>query len=659
MTSATEKESSGKTGSVRGDPSPNCGLPDGNQSGESSAKPEFGSYIVGILIGEDYVSPAQVDYARKVHQRLDTPKSLLEVLKELGYVREEHVKEALFKNQTGIRIGTLLVELGYITEHQLAIALTKQEQSKNRERLGKILVENHYISEYDLTRVLSMQLGFPYIEPKPEMVDLSLLRKAPRKVFLSQVFVPLGREKGSVKLAMGDPQNASTVTVAKQLFGTDLNRFIAMETSIKATLEACDSLVSHKRRFEASKSQIVELVDQMIKEALKKQASDIHIEPMKNRVRIRFRKDGSLIHHRDLSKDLESAVVNRIKIMASANITERRRHQDGRILLGSSGNGGEIDIRVSFYVTVFGEKFVMRILTKKAELYKIEDLGMAPKMLERFREEVLDVPTGVDIITGPTGAGKTTTLYAAVNYCNKIDTSIISAEEPVEYIIEGMSQCSINPRIGVTFEESLRHMLRQDPDIIVLGEIRDKISAESAIQAALTGQKVLTTFHTEDSIGGLLRLMNMDIETFLISSTVVSVVAQRLLKKVCPDCREAYVPTSRDLRRLQYRHSNLSQYRFQRGAGCERCDFTGYQGRIGIFELLVLNEYVKDTILNRKSSYEIRRVGLETTGLVTLLEDGLAKASRGMTSLQEVIRHLPLLEAPRPLDQIYRMIGAI
>ncbi|MBW2087169.1 MAG: Flp pilus assembly complex ATPase component TadA, partial [Deltaproteobacteria bacterium] len=244
-----------------------------------------------------------------------------------------------------------------------------------------------------------------------------------------------------------------------------------------------------------------------------------------------------------------------------------------------------------------------------------------------------------------------------INYCNNVDTNIITAEEPVEYVIDGISQCSINPKIGITFEETLRHILRQDPDIIVLGEIRDRFSAESAIQAALTGHKVLTTFHTEDTIGGLLRLINMEIETFLISSTVVSVVAQRLLKKLCPFCKEKYVPSPRDLRRLKYDSTALNRYEFQVGAGCEHCDFTGYRGRIGVFELLVLNEYVKDAILSRKTSYEIRRISMETTGLVTLLEDGLAKAVQGTTSLQEVIRNLPTLEPPRPLDQIHRLIG--
>lgn len=456
---------------------------------------------------------------------------------------------------------------------------------------------------------------------------------------------------------MADPLNSAAMETAERLFGANLIPAIALESSIKNALDIFENLETAEAEIETDQAEIVQMVDKLIKEALEKDVSDIHLEPFKNRLRVRFRKDGTLIHHTDISKDLEGAIINRIKIMASADIAEKRRHQDGRMLLPASQFGNEIDIRVSFYVTLFGEKAVMRILAQKPELFKVNDLGMSIKMLDRFREEALELPTGVILITGPTGAGKTTTLYAAINYCNNVGTNIITAEEPVEYVIEGVSQCSINPKIGITFEETLRHILRQDPDIIVLGEIRDKFSAESAIQAALTGHKVLTTFHTEDTIGGLLRLMNMEIETFLISSTVVSVVAQRLLKKLCPYCQETYVPSPRDLRRLKYEAKAIRNFEFKIGAGCERCDYTGYKGRIGVFELLVLNEYVKNAILNQKTSYEIRRISMETTGLVTLLEDGMGKAAQGTTSLQEVMKNLPTLEAPRPLDQILRLIG--
>jgi type IV pilus assembly protein PilB len=625
----------------------------------ASAATQSSSEIVGLLIKEGDISDAQAEYARKVQEKLDNPKRLLDVLKDLGYVQEGQVREALFKNRTGIRLGSLLMELGYITEKQLNASLNQQAQGGKKKRLGEILIENNHITEYDLAQVLSMNFGISYLEPKLDMLDFGLMEKASQQFFQSHLLLPLGVQDGETKIVMADPLDKSALEAAEHLFGPHISPSITMRRFISDALEAYDAFKHNKPRIESEKSEVTEVADRLIQEALDKQASDIHIEPLKNRLRVRLRRDGSLIHHTDISKDLESALISRIKVMASADITEKRRHQDGRILLGSAENGGEVDIRVSFYVTLFGEKVVMRILNKKPELYRIKDLGMGSKTLTRFKEDVLDLPSGVVIITGPTGAGKTTTLYASINYANNPDTNIITAEEPVEYVIEGISQCSIDQKIGLTFEETLRHMLRQDPDIIILGEIRDKFSAESAIQAALTGHKVLTTFHTEDSIGGLLRLMNMDIETFLISSTVVSVVAQRLLKKVCPHCRKDYAPSAKDLRQLRYAPESIKGYGFQIGGGCQRCDYTGYLGRTGVFELLVLNEFIKEAILQRKTSYEIRRISIETTGLVTLLEDGLAKAAKGITSIPEVIKQLPLLEAPRPLDQIYRIIGDI
>jgi len=613
--------------------------------------------IVDLLVEEGRITATQLDYARRVNAKLDSPKRLLILLKELGYATEGMIKDTLSKHRAKLRLGSLLVELGYINEKQLSMALHQQGQTGHQKRLGELLVECNYISQYDLTQALSMSLGYPYIEVGLKSIDRGLMKKASPQFFLENRFVPLGHANDRVQVATSDPLNKGFCEAVKRLFGDKVDIHITMDNLVVQTLNAYEHLEEKKQQEDLNKNEIVALVDKIIRDAIDNSASDIHIEPFSNNIRIRLRKDGTLIHYDDLPKEYGPAVVSRLKVLASANIAEKRRHQDGRILMGSAESGEEIDIRVSFYVTLFGEKVVCRILTKKAELFRIRDLGMSPRMLDRFKDEVLDVPTGVIIVTGPTGAGKTTTLYAAINYCNNVETNIVTAEEPVEYVIEGISQCSINPKIGVTFEETLRHMMRQDPDIIILGEIRDRFSAESSIQAALTGHKVLTTFHTEDTIGGLLRLMNMDIEAFLISSTVVSVVAQRLLKKVCPYCGKDYVPNAKELRRLQYSPQSVRNAAFKVGTGCSHCDFTGYKGRVGVFELLVLNEYVKDAILNRKTSYEIRRISIETTGLVTLLEDGIAKAARGVTSIQEVIKKLPLLEPPRPLDLIHKLTG--
>jgi len=396
-------------------------------------------------------------------------------------------------------------------------------------------------------------------------------------------------------------------------------------------------------------------VNAVLDQALAQRVSDIHLEPGREHLRIRFRQDGVMVLHDTVPNGRAVAMIGRIKVMASADIAERRRHQDGRIQYDTPR--GAVDIRVSIYATIHGEKVVMRLLNNRDTLLTIRDIGMSGRMLEALQRDALDAPSGVVMVTGPTGSGKTTTLYAAVNYLNDANTSIITAEDPVEYMIDGISQCSINPKINVSYAETLKHIVRQDPDVIVIGEIRDQFSAEVAINAALTGHKVLTTFHTEDSIGGLIRLLNMNIEAFLISSTVVSVIAQRLLRKVCPECAEPHVLTPGELARLGYQSAEAAGLTFARGRGCPACRHIGYRGRIAVFEILVLNELVRDALLSRRTAYEIRRVCVEASGLVTLLEDGITKAAAGLTSFDELIRQVPRLSRPRPLGELQRLLG--
>jgi type IV pilus assembly protein PilB len=290
-------------------------------------------------------------------------------------------------------------------------------------------------------------------------------------------------------------------------------------------------------------------------------------------------------------------------------------------------------------------------------LRKIEDIGLSARILQRFREEALDLPSGVLLFTGPTGSGKTTTVYSCLHHILNPQMSIITAEEPVEYVIDGISQCSINPKIGLTYEETLRHILRQDPDVIVIGEIRDNFSAEVAVQAALTGHKVLTTFHTEDCVGGLIRLLNMNIEPFMIASTVVSIISQRLLRKVCPSCNAPYKAASPELQRIGYTLNDINGTQLRKGRGCANCQHTGYKGRVGIFELLIIDELVRDAILERRTSKALRQISIESTGLITLLEDGIVKATDGVTTLDELLRSLPRLQNPRPLPELRRLIG--
>ena len=622
-----------------------------------SGLPDTGSALATLFIKEGYLTADQLVYARKVQAKLATPATLLHVLQELQFVTPDQVRQTLHTNHVSVRLGDLLVELELLRAADLEAALALQKSTQPKKKLGEILVEEHFIEARRLAEILAFQLGFIYVEPNFADLDHNLLAQGPRKSYAEHLFLPVARHENQVVVAFADPLDTRARGVAERIFGKDQLVAIATKAAIQEALALLARGVNHPKIAVANDNTVVGMVNALFEAAVQEKASDIHIEPMKDRLRVRLRCDGILIPHKEFRKELAAPITGRIKVLAGADIAEKRRHQDGRILYEDPQRGCTIDMRVSFYITIHGEKIVLRLLNKQAQMLDLAEVGMAPKMLERFRNDALDTPTGVILITGPTGSGKTTTLYSCINTLNDVHTCIVTAEEPVEYVIDGILQCSINPKINVTFDDTLRHIMRQDPDVIVLGEIRDRLSAETAIQAALTGHKVLTTFHTEDSIGGLLRLLNMNIEAFLISSTVVCVVAQRLLRAVCLHCAEPYVPTPAELRRLGYSTTDLQEATAQMGRGCSLCRFTGYQGRIAAFELLVLDEMVKDAILARRTSHEIRRISLASSGLVTLLEDGLVKAARGLTSYQEVLHNLPRLTKPRPLRELRRLLG--
>lgn len=613
--------------------------------------------IAQLLLEEQVVGEKQLRYAERIRAKLEDPRPLIEVLTELGYASEEQIDAALAKRRADIPLGELLVERGHLRPDELANALDAQAKAPEpRPRLGEILVDRRAISDRELTRVLADHLGFPMLEPSLSELDRGLLSTAPPSWMAQHQFVPVGRQGAKPVVAFADPTDSAHLDAARTVFGeAGIVPAIASRAYIRQVLDKLESAPGRARTGDLEQSAIVSIVNEILDEAVEREASDIHIEPMVDRLRVRFREDGVLIPFREYPLDLAPSISGRIKILAKADIAERRRHQDGRFHHTSAGR--ELDLRVSFYITVHGEKIVLRLLNRDRQLVTLDEIGMAPRIIERFVEEALERPSGVILVTGPTGSGKTSTLYSCVNHINRPETSIITAEDPVEYMMDGISQCSLNPAIDLTYEETLRHIVRQDPDVIVIGEIRDAFSAETAIQAALTGHKVLTTFHTEDTIGGLLRLLNMEIEAFLVSSTVVSVLAQRLLRRVCTSCASDFVPTPGDLRRLGYSQKDIAGAEFKIGRGCDRCHQTGYKGRVAIFELLVLDEPVRDAVLNRATSHEIRRISRESSGLLSLFEDGIVKAARGITSIQEVQRMLPRLDHPRPVHELRRALG--
>jgi type IV pilus assembly protein PilB len=610
--------------------------------------------IATLLQQSGMVSDTQLKRAERIRQKLATPTPLLNVLKELGSVSDDMVRKVLLDTKSTIRIGELLVELGHLSEDDLNAAFNIQQEREKELRLGEILIKYNFIDERTFNRILSMQLGFPLVDASMSLVDKALVGRIPMKILLEHQFIPLKTTEGPVLVAFTDPLDKKGVEAARIFLGGRIAPAIAEKKAISDILKLLTNLAAGKS-IDVDGKTVVGIVNSMIVAAIKENASDIHVEPMSDRLQVRFREDGVLQHYKDFPRDIIPPLTSRLKIMCDADIAEKRRHQGGRILF--EYEEGTIDIRVSFYVTVHGEKIVLRLLKQKRELLDIHTIGMAPKILSRFLEEAVYPPSGVLLVTGPTGSGKTSTVYSCINHIKNPQISIITAEEPVEYFIDGVAQCSIDPSINVTFEETLRHIVRQDPDVIVIGEIRDSVSAEMAVQAALTGHKVMSTFHTEDSIGGLIRLLNMDIAPFLISSTVVSVLAQRLLRRVCDFCAKETKLTPAQAQRLGVSSTDTLGARFRKGRGCGQCRQTGYKGRVGVYEILVLNELVRNAILAQKTSYEIRQISIENAGLVTLLEDGLLKAAAGITSVEEVIRCLPKLCNPRPLMEIRRLSG--
>lgn len=626
-----------------------------NSSVSNNSSAEAGIFSE-ILLSQKIISIEQINYAIRVRKKVASPKTMLQTFIDLGYVTLNQVREILRSTKTNIRLGDLLVELGYLRESDLRQALGLQKESGGNKRLGEVLIERGFIEERRLLETLSYQLGFPVVTVDHTKLDKSLFNIIPESVCAEYNVMPVTKENNLITIAFADPLDQQAFKTIERFVGSNFTPAIISKSSIKDTLSAL------KRSTEPTKSSsdentIIGIINNLLDDAIQENASDIHLEPMKDRLRVRFRRDGVMQHYKDLPTTIAPQISSRIKIMGQADIAEKRRHQDARILYASNKHSISLDLRVSFYITIHGESIVIRLLSSKTSLLEIKDIGMLPRMLDTFIYDAVDTPTGVMIITGPTGSGKTNTLYSCVSYMNDMHTSIITAEDPVEIVMDGITQCSINPKIGLTFEETLRHIVRQDPDVIVLGEVRDKFSAEIAIEAALTGHKVLTTFHTEDSIGALVRLLTMQIESFMIASTITCVVAQRLLRRVCPLCAEPYTPTPLDFNRMYLSSNDVAGATFMQGRGCKACRFSGFKGRIGVFELLILNEVLRNAILENKTSLEIRKLSLETAGLVTLFEDGLVKAASGLVSVQEIITDLPKFGKPRPLGELRRILG--
>ncbi|WP_132770367.1 GspE/PulE family protein [Tepidibacillus fermentans] len=542
------------------------------------------------------------------------------------------------------RIGDLLVETGFITQSQLEEALN--EQKKSKKRLGDILIAKGYVSEQQIIEVLEFQLGIPYVSLYRYPIDRNLIQLIPEKLAINYQVLPLKKNGNRLFVAMADPLDyyaiedlrmttgfqIHPVIATKEELSRAIDRYYGIQETVNEIMQNLPKEEEMDEQLQSEDAPVSRMVNQIIQNAVKQRASDIHFDPQENELRVRFRVDGQIRTEQVLPKHMQGIVTARLKIMAQLNIAEKRLPQDGRIQLEVDYRS--IDIRVATLPTVYGEKIVLRILDLSQAIKQIEQIGFSKANAEKFRQ-MIRKSYGIILITGPTGSGKSSTLYAALNELNREDVNIITVEDPVEYRLTGINQVQVNEKTGLTFARGLRAILRQDPNIIMVGEIRDLETAEIAIRAALTGHLVLSTIHTNDAVSTVTRLIDMGIEPFLISSALTGVVSQRLVRRICIDCAVPYEPTIEEKKILEEYQIELPQLR--KGSGCAKCNRTGYKDRIAIQELLVLDDRLKQMVIEKQPD-SVYRQYLKEKGFVTMFEDGLEKVKQGLTTISEVVR---------------------
>jgi len=563
-----------------------------------------------------------------------------------------------------ILIGQLLVTEGVITPEQLETGL--KEQKKTGNIICTTLAKLGFASEEKIFDVLSRQLNIPYVKLKDKEIDPQIIQKVSAKFASHYKIIPIEFVDPTLTIAMTDPLDIRTLDDLRLLLGLEVKGVLASELEILDAIrkyygvgaETLERIISQQSPSEelrmekqeiedleglAEDASIIKFVNQILSEAVKDRATDIHLEPFQNELRSRFRIDGVLyaINIPETIKYFHPAIVSRIKIMAHLDIAERRLPQDGRIKI--KVNEQELDLRISTLPTAFGEAVHIRILGSRFFL-DLEKLGLLPEGL-KIIEEMIKKPHGIIFVTGPTGSGKSTTLYAALSKINSAKLKIITIEDPIEYQLRGVNQVQVNPQIGFTFATALRHMLRHDPDVMMVGEVRDYETAEIAIRSALTGHLVFSTLHTNDASGAVTRLLDMGVEPFLISSSLECLIAQRLVRLICPYCKTPLKSKKETLEQIKDINFDTEKVQLYEGKGCEKCRFTGYLGRTGINEILVLNQPIREMILSRASSQQIKQKAV-SCGMRTLRQDGLEKVLQGLTTLTEVVRVTQQEEIP-------------
>lgn len=554
------------------------------------------------------------------------------------------------------RLGNVLVERGYLTVAQLEDALVIQEKSDSNKLLGEVLVECEFCTEDQVVEALAVEYEIPYAKLESRLFDSKIVDVLSREVIEKNLVLPLFVIRDTLTLAVSEPSNQFLIDELHRQTGLSIQVVAATPRDIRRLIQTLpdsktfviDDIIEDSDKAEvtlieeviddigdvaevASQSPVIRLVNYILYNAAKEGASDIHIEPAEKCLRVRYRIDGKLYKSLEVPSHLLNAVVSRIKIMADMDISERRLPQDGRVNVAMDGR--KIDLRVSTFATIKGEKTVIRVLDTRGTSLNLNELGFSEDILRKFQANIV-APNGIILVTGPTGSGKSTTLYGAMNDIATMENNVCTVEDPIEYNLPLINQFQVIEKVGMTFAMALRTLLRQDPDVIMVGEVRDEETARTAIQAALTGHLVFSTLHTNDAPSAITRLVNMGVEPFLISAALNMVLAQRLVRRTCTRCRQKY-DAPRTLRRaLEKMGCEIET--FYKGVGCKRCRNTGYAGRLGVHEILVVNDEIRDAVVAGASVGEIKRLGDEN-GMITLRQDGLRKVREGITTIEEVM----------------------
>lgn len=562
------------------------------------------------------------------------------------------------KYLANLRLGEILINQGLINSEQLKRALEAQK-TDGKKKLGEILVSQGILTQKQLLQALQHVYEAEYIELDEVILDPEIVTIIPKRIAVRYKIVPLSKENGTLTIAMANPLDVNTIDYIKEYTKLDVVPKLASEEDISNALssyyEAGGKIDDILEKVDVStvsdfgdevnlsqleaisqEAPVIQLVNMIIVQAIKERASDIHLEPNKRGLLVRYRIDGILHDIRMLPARIKPAIISRVKILSRMDIAERRLPQDGRFQLKFGAR--EVDLRISSIPTVYEEKIVMRLLDKSQGLISLENTGFTKTQLQEFRS-MISSSYGIILITGPTGSGKSTTLYGALNEIDSVEKNVITVEDPVEYKLERVNQINVLPKINLTFANALRSILRQDPDIIMIGEMRDSETAHIAVQSALTGHLVFSTLHTNDAVSSLTRMIDMGIAPFLISSSVVGVMAQRLVRKICPKCIEEYFPEKGvlDNLKINFEIPNRDNLKFYRGKGCDYCKNTGYRGRTALFEVVRINDEIRSMIMKNTSSNVIKDIAIKN-GMRTLLDSGIQKVLSGETTIDEVLR---------------------